>query len=141
MADPTIVLITGANRGIGRGLLAKFLARPNHIVIAGNRSPEDETSRSLASLPMGGGSRLIIVKIDATVAEDPTKAIAELKDSHGIDHLDIVVANAGISLSWPKVSEVKIEESMSSSCSLIFPSTGRPLFLLKSSKGNLDSMG
>lgn len=113
MADPTIVLITGANRGIGKGLLAKFLAKPDHIVIAGNRSPEDETSKALASLPTANGTKLIVVKIDATVADDPTKAVDKLKESHGIDHLDIVVANAGIALSWPKVSEVKVEESMS----------------------------
>lgn len=113
MDDPTIVLITGANRGIGKGLLAKYLAKPNHVVIAGNRSPEDETSKSLASLPTADGTKLIVVKIDATVADDPAKAVQELKESHGIEHLGIVIANAGIALSWPKVSEAKVEDSMS----------------------------
>lgn len=101
MADPTIVLVTGANRGIGKGLLqvAKILAKPNHIVIAvnpGNRSPEDETSKSLFSLPTADGTKLIVVKIDATVADGPTSTVKELKESHGIEHLDIVVANAAI---------------------------------------------
>lgn len=120
MSSPTVVLITGANRGIGRGLLAEFLAKPNHIVIAGNRSPEDETSKSLASLPAADGTKLIVVKIDATVADDPDKAVRELEDSYGIDHLDIVVANAAIALSWPKVSEVQVEDSMYPGCFLIY---------------------
>lgn len=36
---PTIVLITGANRGLGKGLLKRYLALPNHTVIAANRDP------------------------------------------------------------------------------------------------------
>lgn len=41
---PIIVLITGANRGIGKGLLEKYLARPNHTVIGTVRDPDHESS-------------------------------------------------------------------------------------------------
>jgi len=106
---PTIVLITGANRGIGKGLLELYLAKPNHTVIAANRDPNHATSRALADLPKAEGTSLLIIKIDATVSTDPADAVKQLA-SQGIDHLDIIIANAGIAYVWPKVSEVKVED-------------------------------
>ena len=64
---PTIVLITGANRGIGKGLLELYLLKPNHFVIAANRDPEHPTSKALAQLATADGTCLLVVKIDATV--------------------------------------------------------------------------
>ena len=106
---PTIVLITGANRGIGKGLLERYLAKPDHIVIAANRDPNHATSKALADLRKTEGSSLLVIKIDATVPTDAAEAMKQLQ-SHGIDRLDIVIANAGISYIWPKVSEVKVED-------------------------------
>jgi len=106
---PTTVLITGANRGIGKGLLELYLAKPNHTVIAANRDPAHATSRALNDIPMAEGTSLLIIKIDATVSTDPANAVKQLA-RHGIDHLDIVIANAGISYVYPKVSEVKVED-------------------------------
>lgn len=108
--SPTIVLISGANRGIGRGLLAIYLSKPNHIVIAANRNPSDETSTSLHGLPKGQGSKLFIVKVDSSVESDASEAVKTLVSTHGIDHMDTVIANAGIAAVFPKVSEVKIED-------------------------------
>ncbi|AEO70842.1 uncharacterized protein THITE_2147584 [Thermothielavioides terrestris NRRL 8126] len=107
---PTVVLITGANRGIGRGLLQRFLALPDHTVIAGNRNPAHPSSQSLAELPRGPGSKLIVVKIDATVEQDPFDAVKELQEKHGIEYLDIVIPNAGVSFAWPKVADVKLDD-------------------------------
>ncbi|KAF6843893.1 aflatoxin biosynthesis ketoreductase nor-1 [Colletotrichum musicola] len=108
--SPTIVLITGANRGLGKGLLQRYLALPNHIVIAGNRDPAHPTSKALSGLPTAEGSRLIVVKIDACVEEDAHAAVKELRESHGIEHLDVVIANAGVCYIWPSVAEVKISD-------------------------------
>jgi NAD(P)-dependent dehydrogenase (short-subunit alcohol dehydrogenase family) len=110
MAGPTTVLITGANRGLGRGLLERYLARPNHIVIAGNRDPAHATSRSLADLPRGDGSRLVVLKIDASVEEDAFAAMKELESTHGVDRLDVVIANAGVSYIQPSVADVKLKD-------------------------------
>ena len=63
--SPTYILISGANRGIGKTLVQYYLAKPEHVVIAANRDPV--TSKSLAELPVGPGSRLIIVKVNASV--------------------------------------------------------------------------
>lgn len=105
----TIVLITGTNRGIGKGLLEHYLARPNHTVIAGNRDPNHPTSKALLDLPTAQGTSLIIVKIDSTSPNDAAAAVKQLT-SQGIDHFDIVIANSGIALCYPKICEVKVED-------------------------------
>ncbi|KAI1495122.1 hypothetical protein F5X96DRAFT_665064 [Biscogniauxia mediterranea] len=96
----TTVLISGTNRGLGKALLKLYLAKPNHVVIGANRDPSLPASQALASLPTGTGSRLIIVKIDAIVELDAAKATQELA-AEGIDHLDLVIANAGIAYFGP----------------------------------------
>ncbi|CAN9258927.1 unnamed protein product [Alternaria alternata] len=106
----TTVLITGANRGLGLGLLQRYLAQPNHTVIAGNRNPAHPSSQALAKLPKAEGSKLIVVKIDASIEEDASIAIKELQDHHGIDHLDIVIANAGVAYTYPSVAELKLDD-------------------------------
>lgn len=107
---PTIVLITGANRGLGKGLLQRYLALPDHVVIAANRDPAHPTSQALADLPRGEGSRLIVVKVDARVDQDAFDAVKALQESHGIDRLDVVIANAGVSYAWPAVADLKIAD-------------------------------
>jgi norsolorinic acid ketoreductase len=104
------VLISGANRGIGKGLLQRYLIQPNHVVIAANRNPSHPTSQSLNDLPKGEGSRLIIVKVDVLSETDASDAVEELQNSHGIGHLDLVIANAGISTIWPTVANLKITD-------------------------------
>ncbi|KAK0635460.1 hypothetical protein B0T17DRAFT_502991 [Bombardia bombarda] len=106
----TVVLISGANRGIGKGLLALYLAKPNHVVIAANRDPSHASSKALSDLPKGEGSSLIVVKVDATSPTDALEAVKSLEKDHEVDHLDIVIANAGVCYTWPKVSEVTIED-------------------------------
>ncbi|KAK0621890.1 hypothetical protein B0T17DRAFT_618276 [Bombardia bombarda] len=100
------VLISGANRGLGKGLLAIYLARPNHVVIAANRNPDHPTSKALFDLPTGEGSKLIVVKVDSGVETDPFDAVNEL-EKQGVEHLDLVVANAGVAAAFPPVLEVK----------------------------------
>jgi norsolorinic acid ketoreductase len=107
---PTIVLITGANRGIGQGLTERFLAEANHTVIAAVRNPGHPTVQKLQELPKGPDSQLIVVKLDASVEEDAKNAVTELQQKHGIDHLDIVIANAGIGYIYPTVADVKISD-------------------------------
>ncbi|KAI0113015.1 NAD(P)-binding protein [Daldinia grandis] len=106
---PIIVLITGANRGIGKGLLSLYLAKPNHTVIAANRDPDHPSSKALSELPKAEGTSLLVIKIDATVRTDPVDAVKALH-SRGIDHIDILISNAALALSWPKVRDVDTDE-------------------------------
>lgn len=43
---PTTVLISGANRGLGKGLVERYLARENHTVVATVRDPRGEYNSS-----------------------------------------------------------------------------------------------
>lgn len=106
----TIVFITGANRGLGLGLLQRYLAQPNHTVIAGNRNPKHPSSQALHDLPKGESSKLIVVKLDASVDQDAFTAVHELKKNHDIDHFDIVIASAGVSYAWPTVAQLKLDD-------------------------------
>lgn len=103
----TVVLVTGANRGIGKGLVQQYLARPNHTVIGTVRDPK--TAAALDELPKGEGSSLVVVKFDVTKQADAQAAVAEVQ-AKGIEHIDVVIANAGVCYAWPKVSEVTIED-------------------------------
>ncbi|KAL4790369.1 hypothetical protein BDV19DRAFT_402074 [Aspergillus venezuelensis] len=105
----TVYLITGASRGIGRGLVEVFLARPNTTIIAAVRDPKSASSKSLETLPAGSNSRVIIVKIDAKSQTDPATAVKTLASEHGINHLDIVIANAGISDDFSTVHSVPVD--------------------------------
>lgn len=96
MSTPTVVLITGANRGIGRGLLEIYLNRPNQIVIGTVRDTlkfEKESS----SLPRHETSRLIITELEVSDFEAHKVMIQKLVEEHlEVTHLNLVIANAGI---------------------------------------------
>ncbi|KAI0178661.1 NAD(P)-binding protein [Hypoxylon sp. FL1284] len=106
---PTIVMITGANRGIGNGILQLYLAKPNHTIIATVRDPNHPSAKAMTELPKAEGTSLVIVKIEATVRSDPPDAVESLK-SQGIDHIDIVIANAGNRFCRPLVRDVEVED-------------------------------
>ncbi|KAH7160982.1 hypothetical protein EDB81DRAFT_866591 [Dactylonectria macrodidyma] len=88
MTTLTTVLITGGNRAIGKGFVQTFLSRPATTVVVAVRNPEHATSKSLHELPKGEGSLLILAKLDSNITSDAGE--------HGIQALDIVIANAGI---------------------------------------------
>ncbi|TDZ71626.1 Norsolorinic acid ketoreductase nor1 [Colletotrichum trifolii] len=96
MASNKTYLITGTNRGIGRGFVTFLLQRPSTTVVAAVRDPSHTTSQSLSSLAAAKGSKLVIVKIDSAIDSDPAAAISTLQTEHSIAALDVVVANAGI---------------------------------------------
>jgi len=91
-----IVLITGANRGIGNGILKLFLSRPNTTVIAALRDVKSTLAKALTSLPKAENSSLIMVKIDSSLENDAAAAVEILGSKHDITKIDTVIANAGI---------------------------------------------
>jgi norsolorinic acid ketoreductase len=100
-------LITGANRGIGKGFTSTLLQRPNTTVIAAVRDVEKSTA-TLDALPKASGSKLIIVKLDSSVEADAKNAVAHLKSEHNISALDIVIANAGIAHSGTTIINTSV---------------------------------
>ncbi|KIW15504.1 hypothetical protein PV08_05550 [Exophiala spinifera] len=99
----TNYLITGANRGLGRGFVSTYLSRPNSVVIAAVRNPSEECVKDLQSLPKAPSSSLIVVKIDSSSETDAAAAVKQIQDEHKIASLDVVIANAGTSGSIARV--------------------------------------
>ncbi|KAL8372230.1 hypothetical protein RB595_001836 [Gaeumannomyces hyphopodioides] len=89
------ILITGANRGIGRGLFDYYAAQPGNTVIGAVRSPDRWRAELEAQQPRGAGTRLLVVRLDAESSASPFEAAGELRDA-GVGRVDVVVANAGV---------------------------------------------
>ncbi|KAI0106223.1 NAD(P)-binding protein [Nemania sp. FL0031] len=100
-----VVFITGVNKerifiqwllGIGKGFAQAYLSRPNHLVIGSIRDTATASSQAeeLQSFPAAEGSKLLLVNIESTSPTDAVSAIQTVKDA-GVDHLDLVIANAG----------------------------------------------
>lgn len=172
MSSPTAVLVTGGNRGklevsivllnslpllirmigIGRAIVLSYLQRPNVTLIAGVRDPAHESAKSLNSLPLGTGSKLLVVKIDSSSEFDAKNAVAELQSLHGITKLDIVIANAGIGYYWTTALDTSIKQMQEhylvnsiaplllfQATSALMAASGSPKFIVMSSV--LGSMG
>jgi NAD(P)-dependent dehydrogenase (short-subunit alcohol dehydrogenase family) len=75
------ILITGANRGLGRALVEEALLRGATRIYAGMRTPMAQSD-----------ARVVPVALDVTDAEQIRRAAAE------IDALDVLVNNAGLAL-------------------------------------------
>ncbi|KAG4413000.1 hypothetical protein IFR04_013859 [Cadophora malorum] len=88
-------LITGAGRGIGKGILSALMTRPNTTIIAAVRDTSTATN-SLSTVPVGKDSKIIIVKLDATIDTDPSTAVEILKSKHNISKIDVLLSNAGL---------------------------------------------
>ncbi|KAI5291215.1 hypothetical protein KEM54_005860 [Ascosphaera aggregata] len=109
--ESVVVLITGSNRGIGKGLVEAYLRRPNHIILAGVRYMD--RAEMLKDLHKGANSQLIPIQIDSTDFESPQRALGTIRETHGIDRVDVVIANAGMKwLPGHQSSEADLEKMM-----------------------------
>jgi norsolorinic acid ketoreductase len=109
MSSNITYLITGANRGIGKGLVDHYLALPNTTVIAAVRDTTSASTKALSSSKTGAGSKLITVKIDSVSETDAKDAVASLQ-SQGITKLDVVIANSGIANYWGSALDTPLKE-------------------------------
>lgn len=105
MSSNRTYLITGASRGLGKGFTTVLLQKPSTTVIAAVRDPSKESSQALACLPKAADSKLIIVKLDSAIESDAFNAVTSLQQTHGIESLDVVIANAGINHSGNPVMQ------------------------------------
>ncbi|KAK5117857.1 hypothetical protein LTR85_008631 [Meristemomyces frigidus] len=111
MPYDTIVLITGAKTGIGKGLLATYAQRPNTLAIAAIRDgPDSSPAQTLTSLSVGEGSKVLVAKYDAGSPTAAEELANDLRDKYEITHLDVVIANAGILKAYGPARTVKFED-------------------------------
>ncbi|KAL4803582.1 hypothetical protein BDV18DRAFT_163135 [Aspergillus unguis] len=95
----TIWVITGANRGIGLGLLKRLLERPSTTVIATVRNNEAASTLNaeVASLSPRKDNALHIIQLDFTTALAP-EAIRSAFEAAlpNLSHIDILINNAAL---------------------------------------------
>jgi len=94
-----IALVTGANRGIGRGI-ALALAKAGADVAVNFRSGEDEEqAKTVCSQIQGTGRRALAVQADVSVGGEVSKMVDAVGEQLG--DISILVNNAGISKPQP----------------------------------------
>ena len=77
------------------------------------RDVHSSSSSALNALAKGRNSRLILLKLDSASITDASALIETIKSDFHIDHLDIVIANAGISNYFGKARITPAEEMLS----------------------------
>ncbi|KAG9522965.1 NAD(P)-binding protein, partial [Aureobasidium melanogenum] len=105
----TVYVVTGANRGLGLALTTTLALRPSTVVFACVRSFTPDTTETLTSLPVGHDSYVAPILIDATVPLHSKLAVETITHTHGYDHVDVVVANSGISDCYSTAVETPLE--------------------------------
>ncbi|KAJ6513652.1 NAD(P)-binding protein [Mycena vitilis] len=102
----TVYLVSGANRGIGLGLVTALAARPDTVVYAGAR---DLTKvPALDELAKKYPGVVHAVKLTSTDETDNKAAVKEIEAQQG--RLDVVIANAGISKYYNTVLATPVQE-------------------------------
>jgi norsolorinic acid ketoreductase len=119
MLSKIVYLVTGANRGlplfnpffrhitclasdllpgIGLGLVASLLLRPNTVVVATVRSDTTPTDE-LRGHSLAEGSQLVVLTLSSVSDKSAASLVANLP-AFGITHIDTVIANAGSGVSF-----------------------------------------
>jgi NAD(P)-dependent dehydrogenase (short-subunit alcohol dehydrogenase family) len=96
------LLITGANRGIGLAMTRIFLEKGD-VVLAGTRNLEK--SNEMMALKQKYPKNLFPIGLDVT--SDKSVAVAYQESCRHVDHLDILMNNAGI---LPQPHDRKLED-------------------------------
>ncbi|XP_029140278.1 uncharacterized protein LOC107288879 isoform X2 [Protobothrops mucrosquamatus] len=94
---PKSVLVTGSNRGLGLGLVKRFLELPcpPKWVFATTRDMEAEKSKELREMARKCPN-LVVLQLDVTKPESIQAALKEVLKHVGEDGLTILYNNAGI---------------------------------------------
>lgn len=102
--NPRIVLISGANRGLGLEA-GRQLARLGHDVVLGSRDPANGAAAVAALAKDGLAAEW--VALDVTDAASANAAVDEVVRRHG--RLEVLINNAGIRLELGSVLKVPAE--------------------------------
>lgn len=101
-----VALVTGAGRGIGRGIAVE-LARCGASVVVNYRRDADAAAETVSAIEAGGGRALAVQASVGELEQIDALADAALEQ---FDHVDILVANAGIASRGLPVAETEAAE-------------------------------
>ncbi|CAI5453097.1 unnamed protein product [Caenorhabditis angaria] len=111
MVFPRSVLVTGANRGIGLGLVQQFLKHPEvEIIIATARDVSKATELNTIKDP-----RLHILPLTVTCDKSIDNLVEEVVKIVGEQGLNLLVNNAGIAVNYGtkvEISRAKLHEQL-----------------------------
>jgi NAD(P)-dependent dehydrogenase (short-subunit alcohol dehydrogenase family) len=121
-----VVLVTGAGRGLGRGIALQLAAQGYSIAInfAGNRTAAEETVGLCQKNAASPGQAFVPIQADISSTADRARLLADTLAQFG--RLDALVNNAGIA---PKVRADITEASEASFEELIRTNLQGPYFL------------
>jgi len=94
-----VALVTGASRGIGRGIALKLASEGADIVVNYNTHPEE--AKEVADAVAEMGRQALICQADVSNRHAVAQMIAETVERFGC--LDIAVANAALSIRAPVI--------------------------------------
>ncbi|MGD1019363.1 MAG: SDR family oxidoreductase [Verrucomicrobiia bacterium] len=104
MTKDRIALVTGANKGIGFEIARQLADKGFHVFIGARRIPEGKQAAE-AIAKSGGSAEFIEIDVsDRASIEKAAKAVASK-----VDHLDVLVNNAGIKQDSKGIAEVDDE--------------------------------
>jgi NAD(P)-dependent dehydrogenase (short-subunit alcohol dehydrogenase family) len=121
-AKKKVALITGAGRGIGRGIAIQ-LARAGWTIVINDIGNPDPSSETLDLVRQEGSDGLVILA-NITVAEERQRILDETIAQFG--HIDLLVNNAGIG---PRVRVDILETTEESMNEVLGVNTIGPFFL------------
>ncbi len=102
-----VALITGAGRGIGKGVALELAKRGASVVVnyVSSVGPAEEVVKEIRSY--NNGARAVAIQADVSKVSEIERLFAEAKKAFG--RLDIVMSNSGTE-SWDKTEEVTEEK-------------------------------
>jgi NAD(P)-dependent dehydrogenase (short-subunit alcohol dehydrogenase family) len=109
MTPNTVYVITGANRGIGFGLVEAYLARPFTTVVAVVRSNTAATSLKAAAekASKGNGSLLYTFEIDLSKVTKPESIRDRFHAAtSNLSHVNTLICSAGHATPMPPTIEI-----------------------------------
>jgi 3-oxoacyl-[acyl-carrier protein] reductase len=94
--DPAVILVTGASRGLGRGIALELASKGYSVAInyAGNKAAALESQKLCEEAAIKANQQFLIIQADISKSDDRHRMLESIKTHFG--HLDGLVNNAGI---------------------------------------------